>query len=181
MKTVSVKEVNMSKLKNAYDAYLFLFDKYKQEPLVYWSRLLECSVNEAGFNGLKTGLISIEALDTKIKKAKKQFVSNLDNISLEHPITFKVLALHALKRKTPLCFDQYFKLWEDNLVTTFVTSKQNKALIKFQKDFVLGVDCWKQMYKKAGIKLVENVDLRKDSVRIQYGMTPINRGRKKKS
>ena len=170
----------MSKLQGAYQTYLFLFDKYKQEQSVYWSRLLECSVNEAGLNGLKTGLISVEALETKIKKAKKQFVSNLDNISLEHPITFKVLALHSLNRKNPLPFNDYIKLWEDNLVTTFVTAKQNKALIKFQKNFVLGVDCWKEMYKKAGIDLVPDVDLRKDHVRVQYGMLPIKRGRKRK-
>ena len=168
------------KIKHAYNVYLYVFDQYKKDPNVYWSRLLECSVNEAGIHGTKTGMVSIEALESKIKKAKKQFVSNLDNVSLEHPITYKVIALHTLNRKSPMNKEEYVNLWQDNLITTIVTSKQNKALIKFQKDFQFGVDCWKKMYKRAGINLVEDVDLRNDYVREKYGLPQIQRGRKRK-
>lgn len=171
---------NEHKLQKAYEVFLYIFDKFKTDKSVYWSRMLECSINEAGLNGQSTNLISVEALESKIKKAKKLFVSNLDNVSLEHPITFKVIALYALNKRKPMSFEDYISLWRDNLVTTIVTSKQNKALIKFQKTFVFGVDCWKKMYKKAGIVLVDNPDLRNNAVRKQYGLAAINRGRKKK-
>lgn len=169
-----------TKLDHAYEVYLYIFDKYKLQKSVFWSRMIECSINEAGLNGTSTNLISIEALESKIKKAKKIPVSNLDNVSLEHPITFKVLALHALNRSKPLTFNNYIKLWQDNLITTIVTAKQNKALIKYQKMFKFGVDCWKKMYKQAGIILVENPDLRNEYTRKHYGLQKINRGRKRK-
>lgn len=167
----------MSKFKKAYEVYLFVFDKYKDDSSVYWSRILECSVNEAGLNGEKTGMISTEALVTKVKKAKKELIHHLDNLSLEHPITFKTLALHALKKTKPMTYEDYINLWEDNLVTTVVTSRQNKALIKFQKNFIFGVDCWKKMYEDAGIKLIRNPDFRSDYERRQYGLPSIKRGR----
>lgn len=172
-----------SKHKLAYNAYKFLFKSYKNEKdsnnLVYWIRMLECAVNEAGINGTSTKLISVEALESKIKKAKGEFVSSLDNVSLEHPVTYRVLAEHCLSQETLMSYDQFIQVWEYNLVTTIVTARQNKMLIKHQKNFKLG-DSWHEMYaKQAKIKLVADPDLRNDNVRAQFGLPPIQRGRKK--
>ena len=141
-------------------------------------RILECILDECKFSGKSTRLISIEALESKLKKARGQTLSNLDSLSLEHPIPYRVIATSCLDRETPLTLDEFVKLWRDNLVTTIVTRKQNWALIKFQSMFKLG-DCWKKMYKTAGVKLVQDPDLRNNDIRKQYDFQPINRGRKK--
>ena len=173
--------VNLAKRQRAYKVYKDLcFPQFKKDPSVYWSRMVECATNEASLNGTITGLISIEALDSKIKKAKGEPITNLDNQSLEHPITYKVLALVALNRDAPMSFDEFLSLWLDNLITTVVTKRQNELLKKYQENFVLGVDCWKKMYERAGIKLVKNINLNNNDDRAQHGLGPSKRGRRKK-
>lgn len=173
--------VNLAKRQRAYKVYKDLcFPQFKNDQNVYWSRLVECAANEASLNGTITGLISIEALDSRIKIEKGESVEYLDNLSLEHPITYKVLALVALNKDTPMPFDEFLSLWLDNLITTVVTKRQNQLLKKYQENFVLGVDCWKKMYERAGIKLVKNINLGNNDDRAQYGLGPSKKGRPKK-
>lgn len=67
-----------------------------------------------------------------------------------------------------MSFDQFLSLWLDNLITTVVTKRQNQILKKYQENFVLGVDCWKEMYEQAGIKLTANPDFRSKATKQQY-------------
>jgi len=174
------KYINV-KHEKAYSVYKFLHGKakkYEGKDLVYWIRMLECAVDEAGIKGTDLKLISVKALESKIKQARGESVSNLDKESLEHPITYRVLAKHCLNQDEPLSMDDFISFWLDNLVFVTVTSRQNFILKDFQKNFKFG-DCWKKMYKRAGIVLVDDVDLRNNDTRMEYGLKPIQRGRKK--
>ena len=142
------------------------------------SRILEHLLDDCGFAGTSTGLISVEALQSKIKKARKEIVSNLDNTSLEHPVPYRVLATHCLSRKKPLDEETFIALWLNNLFTTIVTARQNRMLIKFQSDFKIG-DCWRKMYERAGVMLVDDPDFRNNQTRIKFGLEPSKKGRKK--
>jgi hypothetical protein len=167
------------RLKKAYRAYIdtFYCPSFR-ENLKFHIRMLECMLEENGFRGISTGLISIEAFETKLKKARGESISNMDNTSLEHPVPYRILATHCLKRDTPLSEEVFIALWLNNLITAIVTKKQNWMLIKFQSDFKIGDD-WKEMYAKAGIILMVDPSFNNNDVRKQYGLEPIKRGRKK--
>ena len=133
-------------------------------------RQVESMVREAGFNGKKTGLISEAALETVINE-KKGIEPGKDNrTATEHPVTYTNIALYCLNSKFKLSYKEYFDIWFDNLITTETTSEENQRLKAFQKDFKFGVDCWKQMYEDAGIKLVERPRLMSNDEKRQYGI-----------
>jgi hypothetical protein len=61
-------------------------------------------------------------------------------------------------------------VWFTNLVTTITTANENMRLKHFQKDFVFGVDCWKEMYETAGVELIEMPMLNTSKAKKQYGI-----------
>lgn len=177
MKQASVAKL-IAKLKKAHKHYVDIHNckSFRKDPTLH-ARMIEHLLDDCGYRGISTSLISIEAFETKLKKARGESVSNLDNTSLEHPIPYRVLASHCLNRSKPLSEKAFVDLWLNYLITTIVTVKQNRMLIKFQSEFNIGDD-WEEMYKRAGIILMEDPDFRNSDVRKQYGLKQIKRGRK---
>lgn len=144
-------------------------------------RAVEAGITEqVGFKGLKTGLISEEALATVIKKRNDESYPNKKRLSLEHPITHRVIALACLNNPTKLEYDEYFAFWFNTLVTTITTSEENQRLRDYQDRFVLGVDCWKEMYERAGITLVEMPPLGTNEDKSKHGINIKRKSRVKK-
>lgn len=151
---------------HAYDNWSNLSDKEQKKA----RRQVESTLRESGFNGNPTGLISEAALETVVNQKKGIQPTKMTRTALEHPITYTNVAMHCLSQPTKLSFDDYFKVWADNLVTTITTNEENQRLRSYQSDFNFGVDCWKEMYENAGIKLVEKPILRTNEVKRQYGI-----------
>lgn len=144
-------------------------------------RAVEAGITEqVGFKGLKTGLISEEALSTEIKNRNDESYPTKKRKSLEHPITHRVIALACLNRPTKLGYDEYFAFWFDTLITTITTSEENQRLRDYQKVFVLGVDCWREMYERAGIILVEIPPLGTNEDKSKHGINVKKKSRVKK-
>lgn len=133
-------------------------------------RQIESMLTEAGFRGNKTGLVSKAALETIINKKKGIKPVGGQRTAVEHPITHKNVAKHILTLPQTLSFQEYVDVWFTNLVTTITTADENMRLKHFQKDFVFGVDCWKEMYEAAGVKLVEMPKLNTKKAKKQYGI-----------
>jgi len=133
-------------------------------------RQVEIMLAEAGFRGNKTGLVSKAALETIINERKGIAPVGNQRTSVEHPITHKNVAEYILSLPHTLSFEDYLDMWFTNLVTTKTTAKENMRLKDFQEDFVFGVDCWKEMYKNAGIELVEMPKLAKKEDKKRYGI-----------
>jgi hypothetical protein len=133
-------------------------------------RQIEGMLTEAGFRGNKTGLVSKAALETIINKKKGIKPVGGQRTAVEHPITHKNVAEHILSLPHTLSFQDYIDLWFTNLVTTITTADENMRLKHFQKDFVFGVDCWKEMYETAGVELIETPKLNTSKAKKQYGI-----------
>ncbi len=149
-----------------YDAWSSLSDKAKRRA----RRQTENAVREAGFNGVDTGLISVNAWATIINEKNGVTPTKQTRVAKEHPVTHKNIALHCLEYSSKLEFDQYFDIWFDNLITTYTTNEENQRLRNFQSKYSFGVDCWKQMYENAGIKLMERPKLNTKAAKIQHGV-----------
>ena len=157
----------------AYMVYERAYDNWSnltQETRNLARRQVESTMREAGFNGKATGLISVKALETIVAQKKNQQISNNTRTALEHPITYTNLALYCLTLDKKLSFDEYLKIWFDNLITTVTTNEENQHLRRFQKDFRFGIDCWKKMYEAAGIELIEKPNFRRKDVKQKYGI-----------
>ena len=151
---------------HAYDNYNSLSDREQKKA----RRQVESTLRESGFNGNPTGLISEAALETVINQKKGIEPTKQTRTALEHPVTYTNVAMYCLTHPEKLSFDEYFKVWEDNLVTTITTNEENQRLRWHQSKFVFGVDCWKEMYEAAGIKLIEKPVLRTNEAKRKYGI-----------
>lgn len=151
---------------HAYDNWNSLSDKEQKKA----RRQVESTLREAGFNGNPTGLISEAALETVINQKKGIEPTKKTRTALEHPVTYTNVAMYCLTQPKKLTQMQYFKVWSDNLVTTITTNEENQRLRAYQSKFNFGVDCWKEMYENAGIKLVEKPTLRTNDAKRQYGI-----------
>lgn len=170
---IEVTAKNKFAFETAYMVYERAYDNWDnltQETRNLARRQVESTMREAGFNGTSTGLISVKYLETIIAEKKQLPVSNKARRALEHPITYTNLALYCLTLDKKLSFDEYLKIWFDNLITTCTTNEENQHLRKFQKDFKFGVDCWKKMYQDAGIELIERPNFRRKDVKEKYGI-----------
>jgi hypothetical protein len=157
----------------AYDVYSKVYDAWgglndKQQKKA--RRQVESMISEAGFRGIRTGLISEGAWQTVINKYRGIKPVGGARTAKEHPITYTNLSMYVIALDTKLNYDDYFAVWYDNLITTTTTSDENYRLQKFQKKFVFGVDCWKEMYKNAGIVLMERPNLKRYDVQKQWGL-----------
>lgn len=168
-----INDTNRFNFDLAYEVYSKVYDN--------WSRLsdreqkkarrqVESTVREAGFNGTPTGLISEAALETVINQKKGIQPTKDNRTALEHPITYTNVAMHCITMPSKLSFEEYFNVWFDNLVTTITTNEENMRLKKFQSEYTFGVDCWKEMYEAAGIKLIEKPVLRTNEAKRQWGI-----------
>lgn len=133
-------------------------------------RQVEIMLAEAGFRGVKTGLVSKAALETIINERKGILPVGKQRTAVEHPITHKNIAEYILSLPHTLSFEDYIDVWFANLVTTKTTAAENMRLKDFQEEFVFGVDCWKEMYENAGIELVEMPPLAKKEDKKKYGI-----------
>lgn len=133
-------------------------------------RQIEALVGEAGFKGHVTGLISENAWQTICNEYKGIAPTKATRLAKEHPITYSNIALACITHKGVLTFDEFFKMWTDNLVSTVTTNAENQRLKNFQQTFVLGVDDWKVMYELAGIKLIERPKLRSHAAKRLHGI-----------
>jgi len=133
-------------------------------------RQVESMISEAGFRGVSTKLISEAAWETVLAERAGFKAIGGARKAKEHPITYTNIAMFCLTQKQVLQYEDYFKVWFDNLITTTTTSEENYRLQKSQKNFVFGVDCWKEMYHKAGIKLIPRPDLRAKGAKLQHGL-----------
>lgn len=149
-----------------YDKWHGLSDKEQKKA----RRQVESTVREAGFNGHNTGLISEAALETVIQQMKGIKPTKDNRTALEHPITYTNIAMYCLTVKQKLSFKDYFDVWFNNLITTITTNEENMRLKNHQKQFTFGVDCWKEMYEAAGIKLIEKPDFRSHDEKRKWGL-----------
>lgn len=157
----------------AYLVYTTVYDQWKsltQEQKNKARRQVEATVNEAGFRGHPTGLISKAAWQTVLNEKRGIEPGKADRIATEHPITFTNLALHILNMETKLSYDDYFNVWFDNLITTTTTNAENQRLKEHQKNFNFGVDCWEQMYENAGIKLMKRPRMMSHDEKREWGL-----------
>lgn len=157
----------------AYMVYSTVYDQWKslsQKQKNKARRQVEATVNEAGFRGHSTKLISESAWQTVLNEKRGIEPSKGDRIATEHPITFTSISLHILNMDTRLSYDDYFAIWFDNLITTTTTNAENYRLKDHQKKFKFGVDCWKQMYENAGIKLMKKPLLRSHDDKRKWGL-----------
>jgi hypothetical protein len=157
----------------AYDIYSKAYDLWGQisnQAMTRLRRQIEGAVTEAGFRGVRTGLISEKAWETVIYEKKGMVVGRKDRIAQEHPVTHKNVALYCLTQPRKLSFDEFYDVWFNNLVTTWTTNDENQRLRKFQSTFKFGVDCWKQMYENAGIVLMERPKLNTKAAKQKYGI-----------
>lgn len=132
-------------------------------------RQCEALIREAGIRGQSSGLISEAALQSTIKVRQGKAIRLGERVATEHPITYKVVALHCLERDQPYTFEQYVGIWRDTLITTKTTSDENQMLKKMQTDFQFGDD-WKQMYNDAGINLIDMPSFRTKAAKEKYGL-----------
>lgn len=149
-----------------YSNWAFLSDKERKKA----RRQVEGTVREAGFNGNPTGLISKSALETVVNQKKGIKPTKETRTAIEHPITYTNIAMHCLTKEERLSFEDYFRVWFDNLITTITTNEENYALKRYQNKFTFGVDDWREMYAAAGIKLVEKPMLRSYEAKREYGI-----------
>lgn len=158
-----------------YSKYLYHKSCYKKakdpKTKVYIIRCLENDVKEAGIQGKFIGLISEEALNTKIKLAKGKKISIHEKPSTEHPITFRSIAKFLLESKRAFPEKKFFSTWLDNLIKVKTTRQENVMLIKYQQNFNFLKNDWKILYKKAGIKLTKDHNFNLASIRSKYGIT----------
>lgn len=133
-------------------------------------RQVETTVREAGFNGVTTGLISVAAWKSVIDEKNGIELTKHTRVAKEHPVTHKNIALYCLTTSTKLNFDDYFKVWFDNLVITYTTNEENQRLRKHQSNYRFGVDCWKKMYEDAGIELMVRPKLNTKAAKIAHGV-----------
>lgn len=161
-----------------YKNYKMLFDEHKEAPTEKTQyvvlRKLETSTEESKIYGKDTGLMTEEALERYIQ-VKKKLMTMIDaRLSKEHPVTYRNISKYCLEQDVILSADQFFKSWFDNLVIVRTTREQNEMLKDFQKDFIFPRDCWKEMYEKAGLKLVKKPDFRRVDVCDYYGVERCN-------
>lgn len=150
----------------SYDNWANLSDKEQKKA----RRQVESTLRESGFNGNPTGLISEAALQTVINQKKGIQPTKQSRTALEHPVTYTNVAMYCLTRPTKLSFDEYFNVWADNLVTTVTTNEENQRLRKFQSTYRFGIDCWKEMYAQAGVKLVERPRMMSKEEKREWGI-----------
>jgi len=137
---------------------------------VYIIRNLETSIEETGIKGQYTGLISEQALKSKVKKYNGGELSKKESISTEHPITYRNIAKHLLELQERPTAEYYFNFWLSNLITVKTTFEENLMLKDYQSGFNIMRDDWKKMYKKAGIDLVEEPKFNSFEVKREYGV-----------
>ena len=137
---------------------------------VYIIRNLEASVEETGIRGQYTGLISAQALVSKVKKSNKEELSKKESISTEHPITYRNIAKYLLELSEKPTAEYYFNFWLSNLITVKTTFEENIMLKDYQASFNIIKDDWKKMYKKAGVILLEEPKFNSFEVKKEYGV-----------
>ena len=137
---------------------------------VYIIRNLEASVEETGIRGQYTGLISAQALESKVKKSNKEELSKKESISTEHPITYRNIAKYLLELSEKPTAEYYFNFWLNNLITVKTTFEENIMLKDYQASFNIIKDDWKKMYKKAGVILLEEPKFNSFEVKKEYGV-----------
>ena len=163
------------------NVYMHLYENFKRDHekykntndislKVYIERTLETGVEEAGIRGTKTGLISHNAFANKIRKYNGEKLTKAESLSEEHPITFRSIARYLLNLKNVPSAEYFFRFWLDNLITVYVTHEENIRLKKYQDNFDIRKDDWRDIYRKAGIKLIKNPDLRNTEVKRQLGL-----------
>lgn len=158
----------------AYTIYKTVYQSYQSLPIKAQRRArrtIESSIREsAGFNGVSTGLISMNALQTIINQKNGIHPTSQTRLATEHPVTHKNVAEYILNDLPELNKEEYFDVWESHLVTTVTTNQENQYLKNFQSEFNIKEDCWKEMYSKAGIELIERPNFRLKSVKEYYGV-----------
>jgi hypothetical protein len=157
----------------AYMVYSTVYDQWKsltQPQKNKARRQVEATVNEAGFRGHSTKLISEAAWQTVLNEKRGIEPSKGDRVATEHPITFTNVALFILNLEDKLSYDDYFAVWFNNLITTTTTNAENYRLKDYQKNFKFGIDCWKQMYENAGIKLMERPRVMSHDEKREWGL-----------
>ncbi len=136
-------------------------------------RQVESAVTQAGFNGVDTGLISVAAFKSIIDEKNGIALTKQTRVAKEHPVTHRNIALHCLTTPAKLEYDEYFKVWFNNLIITHTTNEENQCLRKFQSNFRFGVDCWKKMYEEAGIELMERPKLNTKEAKMKHGVNNV--------
>lgn len=153
-----------------YSMHYDIWNKLTKSGKSHARRQVEATVSQAGFDGVRTGLISVTAWKSVIDEKNGIELTKYSRVAKEHPVTHKNIALYCLTSPIKLEREEYFKVWFDNLVIAFTTNEENQRLRKFQSNFQFGVDCWKQMYKDAGIELMERPKLNTKAAKIKYGV-----------
>jgi hypothetical protein len=159
---------------SVYEEFKFHRKVYKstsdEKVKTYHIRQVESSIGEAGINGYYSKLISVNAFKSKIKKYKGKSVSKAESVSLEHPITYRNIAKYLLNKNKIPTKKEFFKFWLENLFIVKTTLEENIRLKEYQKDFDIMKDNWVDMYKKAKIKLIDDVDFKSHAVKKEYGI-----------
>ena len=159
---------------SVYEEFKFHRKVYKstsdEKVKTYHIRQVESSIGEAGINGVYSKLISVNAFESKIKKAKGKSLSKAKSISLEHPITYRNIAKHLLNKNKIPSKKEFFDFWLENLFIVKTTFEENVLLKEYQKNFDIVKDDWLDMYKKAKIKLMDDVDFKSHAVKKEYGI-----------
>lgn len=133
-------------------------------------RQLETQAEELGVSEIKTGLISENALITKIREALhgKEHTKKKEALATEHPITKRSVAKFLLWGETQYSFEEYWAIWNNHLVTVITTNHENHSILQpLQQEFTFG-ECWKDLYERAGIKLYENPDFRNPATKQKW-------------
>jgi hypothetical protein len=175
-KQITIPKINFEQLL-AYEVYESVFDLCKSftSPAMPDSsrrklrRQVESMVRESGWNGQRSGLISEAALETIILEKQGTKPTAQSRTATEHPIPPRVLADYLIDSDDMLSVDEFWEFWFTRYVFTTTTNEENQRLKKFQAEVTINDD-WIEMYKKAGIKMVERPDFRKKAVREQYGV-----------
>lgn len=126
-------------------------------------RQLEVQAEEMGVSETRTGLISEEALKTKVKQYLygKSSIKKTEALATEHPITKRSVAKFLLWTDQTFDFDEYWAVWNNHLITVVTTNHENHSILQpLQQNFVFGVDRWEDVYAKACIVLHNNPDFR---------------------
>ena len=168
-----INETNRFNFDVAYMVYSTVYDnwdKLSDREQKKARRQVEATVREAGFNGKPTGLISETALQTMINQMKGIKPTKYNRTAIEHPVTYTNVAMHILAMKEKLSYEDYFQVWFDNLITNVTTNEENIRLKNLQKKYAFGIDCWKEMYEAAGIKLVVRPDFRSTDEKRKWGL-----------
>lgn len=134
-------------------------------------RQLEIQAEEIGISETKTGLISENALVTRLQQnlwGTKHRTEKGNALATEHPITKRCIAKFLLWDQTLYSFDEYWAIWNNHLITTVTTNDENRKILQpLQQQFKFG-DCWKLLYERAGIKLLENPNLRNPGIKAKW-------------